>query len=470
MNINSPTPKIFETGAMKVEAGLYLTDGALQSDGWGDTDSAQVLGAGDAFPWLSFGTSVAIATEEDASVTTKAFMASPRIIGKTIENGLSFSARFTGLNRFHYWMWGFENVTMSVVAFKGSTTTDPWGENAPDVGDVYLDDAVSYTYLRTEKIRNDKIYVFANNDVSAVPTVAGTLEMNSGEKFTFTSNSAQMYEHLYELDSSGRRYRRYTDAEISVFNTEMGAGTLDSDDARNLMCTLAKRMSNYDLRYANSMSKSFNYKISAAGLAQWETTYMAFLEERGDFSSEDWTLTDGLCNNQLVPSHYEMRFAIGENLNITNGEITGLTDLGLTDFDMAVETPMQSLQDFESGLSIAEPVLEGAYKVTLNGTISRHTVQTYQGFRDEQNVLVGHLVTNQNWYMQEMLFKEITIQEAGPDDGDVAAEPLKMTSSFVCAETNAFTAEWLYGHDELQDSPVVFRVRDFSSQNQMILS
>jgi len=469
MNISSPTPKIFETGAMKVEAGLYLTDGALQSEGWGDTGAAQTLTAGDAFPWLAFGNSVTIATEDDASVTTKAFMSSPRLIGKTIENALGFYARFTGLNRFHYWMWGFENVTMSVVAFK-VTLTDPWGEAAPDVGDVYLDGTVSYTYLRTEKIRNSKVYVFANDGVTAVPTVAGTLEMSTGEVFTFTEVSAQMYEHLYELDASGRRYRRYTTAERLEFNTEMGTGTLGTADARNLMCTLAKRMSNYDLRYANAMSKSFNYKVSAAGLAQWETTYMSFLEERGDYDSEDWTLTDGLCNNQLVPAHYEMRFAIGEALTITNGEITGLTDLGLTDFDMAVETPMQSLQDFVSGLSIAEPVLEGAYKVTLNGTISRHTVQTYQGFRDDQSALVGHLVTNQNWYMQEMLFKEIKIQEAGPDDGDVAGEPLKMTSSYVCAETNAFTADWLYGHNELQDSPVVFRVRDFSSQNQMILS
>jgi len=369
-------------------------------------------------------------------------------------------ARFKGLGRFHYWMWGFENVVKSVVAFKGSTTTDPFGTDVPEPGDIYTDMSGDYIYLRTEKIRNDKIYVFRT---TATEPAAQTGILSGGvDDFTFTSHSGIMYEHLYELDASGRRYRRYNTAE----QTQMGVG---ATDARNLMATFAKRMANYDIRYKNAMAKSFNYKVSAAGLAQWESNYMAYEEERGDYASETWTLTPGLCDNQLVPAHYEIRFAIGEDLAVVGGEITGLTDLGLTDFDMAVETPLQSLQDFVSGLSIAEPVLEGAYSVMLNGTISRHTVETYQQFRDDQTKLVAHLATNQNWYMQEMMFKEVLISEGGPDDGDVAAEPLKMSASFVCAETNAFTADWLYGNVELQQSPVVMRVRDYSDQNEMLL-
>jgi hypothetical protein len=54
-----PTPKIFQTGAMKMERGLT---GVGQSLGWGGANSAQTLGAGDAFPWLSFGTSVSVNT------------------------------------------------------------------------------------------------------------------------------------------------------------------------------------------------------------------------------------------------------------------------------------------------------------------------------------------------------------------------------------------------------------------------
>lgn len=457
MNLSSATPKIFETGAMKVEAGLSTAP--HQSEGWGDTLAAQTLGTDDAFAWLSFGNSVSIATEDDKSITTKAFKSSPRLIGKTIENALSMSGRFKGLNRFHYWMWGFENVVKSVVAFKGSTSSDPFGGNAPTVGDSYLDGIDTYTYLRTENVRDDKVYVFGAT--TAPSSQSGTLD-NGGNTFDFTSHSGQMYEHLYELDASGRRYRKYTTAE----RTALGLGT---DDARNLMCTLGKRMSNYDIRYANAMCKSFNYKVAAAGTSTWEANYMAFKEERGSFNSENWTLTDGLCDNQLVPAHFETRFAIGENLNVVNGEITGLTDLGLTDFDMGVETPLQSLQDFVSGLSIAEPVLEGAYNISLSGTISRHTVETYQNFRDDQNKLVAHLVSNQNWYMQEMMFKEVLISEAGPDDGDVAAEPLKMSSSFVCADTNQFTNDWLYDNTELQKSPILFRVRDYSPTNQMTL-
>jgi len=454
MALSSATPKIFETGAMKMEAGLHTA--SHQSEGWGDKLAAQPLGAGDAFAWLSFGNSVTIATEEDQSVTTKAFQASPRLIGKTIENPVSMYARFKGLNRFHYWMWGFENKVKSVIVFK-STSTDPWGGNPPSVGDVYADGTDNYQYLRTEKIRKGKLYVFASD--KAPSAQSGQLD-NSGDTFDFTSHSGTMYEHLYELDSLGRRYRKYTLAE----RTALG---LNVDDLRNLMTTFGKRMSNYDIRYANAMCKSFNFKVSAAGLAQWESNYMAFEEERGSFNSENWTLTAGLCDNQLVPAHFEMRFGLGEELNIVNGEITGLDDIGLTDFDMGVETPLQSLQDFVSGLSIAEPVLEGAYKISLNGTVSRHTSEVYQNYRDNQNKLIGHLVTNQNWYMQEMMFKEVLISEAGPDDGDVAAEPLKMSSSFVCAEDNAFTDDWLFGNTELHKSPVVFRVRDFSSVNEM---
>jgi hypothetical protein len=456
--LSSATPKIFETGAMALEAGL--DSAPHQSEGWGDSVAAEVLGAGDAFAWLSFGSSVTIATEEDASITTKAFKSSPRLIGKTIENPVSMYARFKGLNRFHYWMWGFENVVKSVVAFK-ATAADPWDANPPTVGEVYLDTLDEYVYLRTETIRDDKVYIFGTT--ATEPATQGgvlTEEISGTDTFTFTSHSGIMYEHLYELDASGRRYRSYNTAERLALS-------LGVDDLRNLMATFAKRMSNYDLRYANAMSKSFNYKVSAAGLAQWESTFMAFEEKRGDYASEDWTLTDGLCDNQLVPAHFETRFEIGEDLTIVNGEITGLTNLGMTDFDMAVETPLQSLQDFVSGLSIAEPVLEGAYNVMLNGTISRHTAQTYQNFRDAQNKLVARLATNQGWYMQEMMFKEVLISEAGPDDSDVAAEPLKMSSSYVCGGTSQFTADWLYDNVELQDSPVVFRVRDYSSVNEM---
>jgi hypothetical protein len=448
-----PTPKIFETGAMKMEVGKVTG----QSKGWGHPDDAQALGVDDAFPWLTFGNSVNIGLEEDKSVTTKAFASSPSIVTKTIENPLSMKGRYKGLDRFHYWFMGFENVVKPVVVFK-STTTDPWGGNAPTIGDTYSDGTNDFDYLRTEETRTEKLYVFAGDDVSTLP-VSGDID-NGTSSFTFSEHSPVLYEHFLELDSRGRRYREYTAAERAALGTAVG-------DKRNLMATLGKRMANYDIRYANAIAKGFTFKVSSPGLAEWESVFMAFKEERGAFNSNNWSLLAGLCDNSLCPKHYEMSFGIGTTAGITNGVITGLTSLGLTDFSMNVETPLQSLQDFVSGLSIAEPVLEDTYKVNLEGTISRHTSSTYQEFRDAQTPVLARLAMNRGWYMQEFLFKKVSIQEAGPDDGSVAQEPLKMTSSFVCADTHGF-ADWVHGNAELHKSPVVFRVRNDNPNNEML--
>jgi len=454
--MSEPTPKIFETGAMKMEIGKTTN----QSKGWGDVDSAQPLGSEDAFPWLSFGNSVNIGLEEDKSITTKAFKSTPVIVTKTIENPISMNGRYKGLDRFHYWFMGFENVVKTVAVFS-STAIDPWGGTPPAIGDTYISvDSDSFTYLRTEETNAGKLYIFSADD-DAVPLLATGDLINGSDRFTFTAHSPVLYEHFLELDSKGRRFRTYDSAE----RTALGIAT--ATDKRNLMATLGKRMANYDIRYANAMAKGFNFKVSAPGLCEWESTFMAFVEERGNYNSSAWTLKPGLCDNSLVPAHFQMTFQLGESLGLTNGEITGLTKLGLSEFSMNVETPMQSIQDFISGLSIAEPVLEEPYSVGLEGTISRHTVSDYQVIRDEQTKVCARMAMNQGWFMQEWLFKEVTIQESGPDDGSVAQEPLKMTSSFVCANTHKFT-DWIHGNSELQSSPIIFRVRNDNPDNEML--
>jgi len=150
-----------------------------------------------------------------------------------------------------------------------------------------------------------------------------------------------------------------------------------------------------------------------------------------------------------------------------DGAISGLDELGMSNVDINVSVPLQSIQDFVSGLSIAEPEIEGKYDIGVTGTISRHTVETYQQYRDNQSVVVGHLYSNQGWYMQEYIIKEATLPTAGPDDSDIAQEPLDLKVGFVCATTHAFT-NWLYGITETQSSPIVFRVRDLNPQNEML--
>lgn len=449
-----PTPKIFETGAMVMENGQT---GASQSDGWGGDNSAKTLGAGDAFPYLSFGNKVTPTFKEDESITTKAFKASPRITGMKIDNPISFYARYLGLDRFHYWMFGFENVVKPAVVFR-STSTDPFGGDVVSPGDVYSDGTNDFTFLRTEVTRAESLYIFG---ATVIPTLSSGTLTGGTNGFVYTSASALMYEHLYELDASGRRYRFYNSAEQTALS-------LLPTDKRNLMCTLGKRMSNYDLQYQNSMVKDFKFSMKAGDFGTWEGNYVAYEEARGNYGSSDWTLTDGLCDNSKVPTHFESRFRIGTNPTLVNGALDGLVDLGLTEFNMAVGTPLQEIQDYISGLSIAEPVLEDPYSIELSGTISRHTVSTYQDYRNNETKVVAQHISNQGDYMQELLFKEVTIKESGPNDAKVAEEPLSMESSFVCGATHKFQ-DWVYGNVELQKSPVLFRVRDNNPNNEMVL-
>jgi len=453
--MSEPTPKIFETGAMLQEEGQT---GSTQTDGWGGSQGWQTLGANHAFPWLNFSNKLNVATEEDASVTTRAFKTTPRMIGKTVDNPVSYYARFKGMNRFHYWMWGFENEVMEVVVCRAASnpfTSQPApGDQGDDSG------ANTFTFLRAETTRTETLYIFKADD--SVAPVGTTITKAAGWVFTFTSTSAVMYEHIYELDSYGRRLRDFTAAEIAAVT---GA---DAGDKRCLMATFGKRTANYDLRYRNSLCKNFGLRMSAAGLASWEANYMAYTEERGDFGSANWSLLAGLQDGQLVPAHFEYMMRIGETLSVgSQGEQVGMTEIGMSDISFDVEVPLQSLQDTISGLSLAEPVLEAKYGVKASGTISRHTVQTYQTYRDAQTKLVAQIIANQGDYMQEIMMKEVTLSESGGDDSDVMAEPLMLECGFI--EGTSEWTDFLNGVTELHDSPAIFRVRDDSSDNEMVL-
>ena len=75
MSCKQATPKIFETGAMRLNAGK---NGTVPASGgcWGEDDTIQDLTTDNwAFPWINFGNAVTINTEEDNSVTTKMFKA-----------------------------------------------------------------------------------------------------------------------------------------------------------------------------------------------------------------------------------------------------------------------------------------------------------------------------------------------------------------------------------------------------------
>jgi len=439
---------------------ITLKQFGIAHNGWGDTNAVQPLGADDAFPWITFGHKLAVETTRDDSVITRSFEMTPKMTGKKVDNPLSYYSRYKGMNRFHYWMFGFENLVKKVVVFRAGTS--PWATATPIIGDACTDvGAHVFYFLRSEVTRNETLYIFEAATVA--PTLqTGVITETIGAPqwtFTFTSHSGLMYEHLYELDSLGRHLRAYTTAEQALL-------TADPADRRNLMATFGKRMESYDLRYMNAICKNFSLKCSAAGIASWEGNYVAYSEARGDYSSSAWTLLTGLDQSSLIPAHFEYMFKIGESFTVPSGIMTGLTEIALTEFGLNIEPPLQSIQDTVSGLTIAEPVLEGKYGLKMSATISRHSIQTYQAFRDAQTELCTHLVANSGWNMQEILIKNCRIVEAGANDDNVAAEPLNLEIGYD-GGSHKFT-NWLTRVTEMHESPIIFRVRDDSMYNEML--
>lgn len=458
-------PKIFQKGAMKMETGQ---DPATPV--WG-TDPGVALGTGNGFPWIEFGNSLEPDTQEDESITGKGFKSTSRLIGLMVENSYSFYGRFKELNNLHYWMWGFENPVKSVFVFK-TGVSDPWSDGEPTIGTVYEDpDTNKFVYLRTETNRNETLYVFEGNtapsDTSEIQS--GTLtDSGSSETFTFTGRSNQMYEHLYELDSAISVLRDYNTEETNAITDAT------SNDKKNLMATFAKRMVGYDLKYSNTVCSSFTYSLEAAGLARWNGDFLSYKEQRsnnaGGYGSDNWTIPKDLVNNQLVPAHFQSKFEIGVDAD-------NLMTLGLTKFELSVTKPYQKQQDTVSGLHIAEPIAEGKYDISSSATISRHSEKTYQQYRDGQTPLCARIRSQYGYFSQEFLLKKVTLEEAGADDSDVAQEPLSMSVGYVDDSLNPWVNYTSYDDGTktgtvnqvgLQNSPVVFRVRDENPNNEMV--
>lgn len=437
--------KVFQTGAFQLEAGKT---GVGQSPGWGESGSEETLGANNAFPWLNFGKGMTVNDITDNSITSEAYQDVPRIIGKYVEKPLGMYARFAGMGSFNYWMWGFENSIVKVGVF---VLTTPSVDPTP--GDTYRDvDLNDYTFLRKEINQSTTYYVFRCDD-NVVPTLAtGNLDLVSGsgdDPLAFTAHSVLMYEHLYELDAHTRHFVDYLIAEQI---TGWASG-----DKKNRMATLGIKMGTNDFRYKNAMCRNFGFASNAGALAEINGDFLAYEEERGDYSSANWTFPSERNSSDNIVAHHQVMMQIGASES-------ALTTLCVTAIDLSIGIPLQVLQDTCSGLYIAEPIMEGKYDIGLTTTISRHSVDTWQDYRDAWTSLVGRISANYGYYRQEYLVQEFKIPEAGPDDSDVASEPLTLKSGDPSGNN---WSTWLYGNSLIQGGPIVMRVRDLDSTNHM---
>jgi hypothetical protein len=437
--------KVLQTGAFQMEAGQA---GAGQSPGWGQSGSEETLGTNNAFPYLELGKGKTINYEKDNSVTTNAFEDLPRKVTDYVEKSLSMNARVADIDQFMYWAFGFELPVVTVGVF---VLTAPSVE--PVAGATYRDtDLNDFTFMRKEVNRTTTYYIFRCDD-SHVPTLAtGNLTKQAGTggaTLAFTAHSVLMYEHTFELDS---RERHFT----SFCYPEQIAG-YSAGDKKNRMATIGIKMGTNDYRYKNSMCKKFNFKSSAAQFAQMAFDFVAHSEDRGDYSSSSWTYPAGLTASANIITHAQLRVELGT----AEGSLTAV---GATDVEVGFDAPLKLEQDTNSGVYLAEPQMEGKYGLTCNIVLSRYAAETWQGYRDNWTTVIGRISAEYGYYRTEFLVNSATLPEAGPDDSEIAKENLSLVVGY--SATNNWSS-WLYGNTLVHKSPLIMRVRNLSSTNQM---
>ncbi|MHA1790277.1 MAG: hypothetical protein ACTSXT_13775 [Candidatus Helarchaeota archaeon] len=452
------TPKIFETGARQLEKGK---NGGSQSDGWGAANSARDLNAAKAFPYLTMEVDEEYDFKDDESITSSAFQSAERLMGITTSKPISFLDRFYGQDDLNYWTWGFENVVKSVVALKGAFS------GTPSKGDIYTEGGHSYTYLRTETGRvpvgntTVKIYIFQNDGTNVPASQTGQM-LEGANEFNFTSHSGQMYEHFYELDKYNRNLRVFTAAEQSA----LAVDGWETDDLRNIMMTIGKKFDTYDVKVQNLICKSFNWKLTAGDEARIEAEFVAYKKSEGSFNSSTWVLQDGGDTQDNSPASFETQVYIGTELYDENLAGGNMLDIDFSEFNLNVNIPVEEEQSFVSGYFLQQPIMNAHYDLSWDGIIARHDTLDYQDKLRNGTKVITHVISIQDWYMKEFMIKKSTLKKAGADNSDVAKEPLEGSVDYVKSVDNTFT-DRLQGVSELHNSPILMRVRNFDSENQM---
>jgi hypothetical protein len=69
----------------------------------------------------------------------------------------------------------------------------------------------------------------------------------------------------------------------------------------------------------------------------------------------------------------------------------------------------------------------------------------------------GDITMVQGWKVHQLYMKNFTLKQAGPDDGQVAAEPLECSISWDCASTIG----------DSQNSPIIYDLYDTTDVNSM---
>jgi hypothetical protein len=463
----TPSSKHTQAGGFGNEFSGTLTD---EHHGWGTDAPLNPVGSEAGFPWLTFEHDVEVVTERDASINSSAFETSERETGRLLDKTLSFNNRVEGIDKQLPWMYGFENRTQKVMVMQINEFSD-----AP-AGTIFTDTTNTYYLLRQEesKLITGKTAYWATlvpvTPSTEPPTQAGVLT-DVGTTYTdinHLSFDADMYEHLYEVSNDGKIFRDFTTAEY----TALGTQAVVDEDKRTCMATLVKKFPEYSYRFQNTKCYKFGYKWTPQKFTEITCNWLGYSQERirttdPEYSNIDYTMPCPTLESNNILAHNQSRLEIGLADVIYTGE--NYTFQPFTDGTLDFEIPLDKVQDSESGLFLVDPVLSGSIKMMCNITLTRALDDTFQQYRDDRTNLSGRISSRKGFSSQEILIKKFTLPKAGPDNGDVAAEPLDFSISLTCG-THAFDT-WLKNdtgtNPEIMGSPVVKRVINKNPYNEM---
>ncbi len=463
------SPKVLQKGACKAEKGK---NGVDQSEGWGKVKGPEIPGANDAVDWIELGNQPEITHAESNSVIGKAAKSTPKQVGIAVDLPFNFYTRHSDQDYLNYWMFGASLDPVAIFVFDGAI--DPWttGVETPPAQDTVFEDGSSsqYTYKRriTAKTINGELkyqYVFEGTVVPDTLTAATLTEVGGGaEVFTYSAASTQKYETVYELESRGKAFQEYLAAEQALVGFEAG-------DLKNPMMSVCKQFNLHDTRYPNSICRSFKVSIPVGDMAMYETNFLAYKQDlskdgagapvKHGYGSDTWTYPGPFEDSETVLSHFQGYLQMGETFE-------DLQDIEMDTFSVSVDLPLQKKHTTFSGKFLAEPCLEGHYDIKLEGTKSRYASIDLQNWRDQNTKLFARVSMSSGFNSVEYLMKNVILTQAGPDDSEVAEEPIEGAAS-NCAEADDVwqTSGYLSPNAQIHKMPMLMRVINDNNVNQM---
>ena len=155
---------------------------------------------------------------------------------------------------------------------------------------------------------------------------------------------------------------------------EQTADDYNAGDRKNRMATIGVLLGPNDHQFPNAMCMRITISGEAGQASKWSTEWVAYDENRGDYSSATWTYPSGHSGSSLNVLHHHW------DIGVYGG--ASWADLNVRRFNISIEIPLDLVQDSESGLYLAEPMGSGKYNISGSLSLTRHSVDTFHGYRD----------------------------------------------------------------------------------------